>query len=97
MQLAVLEARVDELVPDLAGYNGHRTLWLDPSGELVHSEPDDELDERGYRYIATLFQPNRDELCAAILKMVPVELDEPVRRALRTWEAPAGVIPAMAV
>lgn len=97
MQLAVLEARVDELVSDLAAYSGHRTLWLDPGGDIVHSEPDEELEDRGFAYVATLFQPSRDELNAAVLKRIPVELDEPLREALRTWEAPAVPVPAMAV
>jgi hypothetical protein len=97
MQLAVLEARVDELVSDLAAYSGHRTLWLDPGGDIVHGEPEDELEAHGFSYIATLFQPNRDELSAALLKRVSVELDEPLREALRTWEAPAVAVPAMAV
>lgn len=97
MQLAVLEARIDDLVSDLAGYAGHRTLWLDSAGDIVHSEPDAILETHGFRYISTLFQPNREELTAAILRVVPVELDEPVRAALATWEAPAVCTPAFAV
>ncbi|NVB39410.1 hypothetical protein G6O69_16325 [Pseudenhygromyxa sp. WMMC2535] len=96
MQLAALEARIDELVLDLACYSGHRTLWLDDRGEIIHSEPDDLLETRGYSYIATLFQPEREELTTAILMLVPVELDEPVRRAVSDWDTPASAMPAFA-
>ncbi len=77
MLLSMLEKRVDELVGDLACYQGHRTLWLDQDQGIVHAEPDDMLDELGfaYIYIATVFQPNRDQLTAALLRSVPVELD----------------------
>ncbi|EDM80312.1 hypothetical protein PPSIR1_36717 [Plesiocystis pacifica SIR-1] len=97
MQLAVFEARIAELVTDLATYHGYRTLWLDLEDRIVHTEPEIELGGHGFRYITTLFQPNREVLTAEMLKIVPVELDEPVRRALSSWEAPAVATPAFAV
>ena len=96
MQLAALETRIDELVSDLDCYSGYRSLWLDPQGRIVHSEPEEMLELRGFRYITTLMQPDREELTAAILMAVPVELDEPVRQALSGWQAPAWAEPAMA-
>jgi hypothetical protein len=100
MQLAALEARIDELVIELRQYNGHRTVWLSESGELIHSEPEDMLEVRGFAYITTMWWPTRDELTSAVLKHVPVELDEPVRRAIARWQAPgamleSGLAPAM--
>lgn len=89
MQLAALESRIDELVLELRQYNGHRTVWLSEVGELIHSEPDDMLEVRGFAYITTMFRPTRDELTCAVLKHVPVELDEPIRRAMARWERPS--------
>lgn len=89
MQLATLESRIDELVIELRQYCGHRTLWLDEDGDLIHSEPEDMLEVRGFQYITTLFRPTREELTCAILKRVPVELDEPIRHAMARWEAPS--------
>jgi hypothetical protein len=97
MQLAALESRIDELVLELRQYNGHRTLWLDELGDLIHSEPDDMLEVRGFQYITTMFRPDREDLTCAVLKLIPVELDEPIRRAMARWEAPslATMTPAM--
>lgn len=100
MQLAALESRISELVQELADYRGFRTVWLGEHGELIHSEPEDLLEVRGFTYIATLFRPNCEELTAAALRIVPVELDEPVRKAMVTWKAPrpnrdATLMPAL--
>ncbi len=98
MELAALEARIDELVNDLAHYSGHRTLWLDARGEVIHSEPEDMLEVHGYRYISTLFHPDREELTAAVLRVVPVELGAPLRLTTNPWtDAPATVTPAFAL
>jgi hypothetical protein len=94
MQLAVLESRIDELVIELRDFNGHRTVWLSESGELIHSEPEDMLEVRGFAYITTLFRPTRDDLTCAVLKLVPVELDEPVRHAMAAWAAPSPMLEA---
>ena len=82
MQLAALESRIHELVLELRQYNGHRTVWL------IHSEPDDMLEVRGFAYITTLFRPTSDELTCAVLKHVSVELGEPIQRAMARWKAP---------
>lgn len=97
MQLAALESRIDELVQELAQYRGFRTVWLGDYGELIHAEPDETLEELGYTYVTTVFRPDRDELTTAALRVVSVELDEPVRRALAAWQAPlpAYLAPAM--
>lgn len=92
MQLAALESRIDELISELRQFNGHRTIWLSEQGELIHAEPEDMLEIRGFHYITTSFRPTREELTPAILKLVPVELDEPVRRALARWEVPSAVL-----
>ena len=100
MQLAALESRIDDIVSELAQFNGYRTVWYGERGELVHAEPEDMLEIRGFAYVATLFQPTREELTTAALKVIPVELDEPVRMAMATWEAPlprleSNLVPAM--
>ncbi len=99
MQLATLESRIDELVLELRQYNGHRTVWLDEDGGLIHSEPEDMLEVRGFQYITTMYRPTREELTCAVLKLVPVELDEPIRHAMARWEAPrildGALAPAM--
>jgi hypothetical protein len=95
MTLAALESRIDELVQELAQYRGFRTVWLSEEGELVHSEPEDMLEVRGFVYLTTVFRPDREELTAAALKYVEVELDEPVREAIASWEAvPVGSLTA---
>lgn len=92
MQLAALEARIDELVLELRQFSGHRTVWLSDTGELVHSEPEDMLEVRGFAYITTMWRPTREELTSAVLKHVPVELDEPIRHAITKWQAPAPAL-----
>lgn len=57
-----LEPQVVRLVEELAYYNGHRTLWLDRRGFVCHSEPEDDYEDIGYQYVATLFRPTADEL-----------------------------------
>jgi hypothetical protein len=92
MQLAALESRIDELVQELAHYRGFRTVWLGEQGELIHAEPEDMLEIRGFAYVATLFRPNREDLTSAALRVVNVELDEPVRRAMASWQAPGASV-----
>jgi len=63
-------------------------------------EPEDMLEVRGFVYVATLFRPSREELTAAALRIVSVELDEPLRREMASWQAPASgldarLVPAM--
>ncbi len=96
MLLSVLEDRIDELVADLATYHGYRTLWLDEGDAIVHAEPDDMLEEHGYRYVATLMAPDRDELTTTLLRLVQVQLDRPTPEALAAWRAPAMIDAALA-
>jgi hypothetical protein len=100
MQLAALESRIDELVHELADYRGFRTVWLGERGELFHAEPEDMLEIRGFVYVGTLFRPSREDLTSAALRVISVELDEPVRRAMAAWHAPGSsmldtLVPAM--
>jgi hypothetical protein len=87
MLLSLLEKRVDELVGDLAGYHGHRTLWLDPRGDIVHAEPDDLLEELGYDFVATLLRPDRELLTSALLARIAVEADRTPAETT-TWGMP---------
>lgn len=95
MQLAALESRIDELVQELAHYRGFRTVWLGEQGELIHAEPEDMLEIRGFAYVATLFRPSHEDLTSAALRVVNVELDEPVRRAMASWQAPGASVLAL--
>ncbi|KIG19523.1 hypothetical protein DB30_00032 [Enhygromyxa salina] len=100
MLLAALESRIDDMVSELAQFHGYRTVWLGENGQLFHAEPEDMLELRGFTCIATMLRPTREELTAAALKIVTVELDEPLRRAMASWEAPisaleSNLIPAM--
>lgn len=98
MLLSMLEKRVDELVGDLACYHGHRTLWLDSQGDILHAEPDDMLEELGYDYVATLLHPNREQLTGALLRLVPVEADRALPELHASWHqagvASASLMPA---
>lgn len=81
MQVATLEARVEQLTQALGAFSGYRTLWLAPDQELVHAEPELELEEEGYRYVATLMQPDRDALTEALLRVLPLEGTRPAPMA----------------
>ena len=95
MEMPSLDRRVSELVAELAQYRGHRTLWLDLRGHLVHTEPDDELEGRGYLYVTTVLRPDRDTLTEAVSRFVSTA---PTHRGLATWEsddlAAANLAPA---
>ncbi|MCA9695200.1 MAG: hypothetical protein KC636_36815 [Myxococcales bacterium] len=73
--MALSDATLAELVDSLAGYRGHRTLWLDVDGQLLHSEPDDELEAIGYTYVATLLRPDADALRDALARHVPATVE----------------------
>lgn len=62
MQVVSLAPQVGRLVEELASYHGYRTLWLDRRGYLCHSEPEDDYEEVGFAYVATLLRPDADEL-----------------------------------
>lgn len=95
MQVHAFERRVAELVRELAGYNGFRTLWLDPRGRICHSEPDDELEHSDYVYLTTVMQPSLETLTAVLVPLVPLESEN---RELSGWrprmQIGAQLIPA---
>ena len=99
MQVQAFERRVEELIVELAGFSGFRTLWLDRAGSICHAEPEYELEEEGYVYLATLMRPDRDTLTEAIAHRVPLELPTP---GVGRWRANVGagfeaqLIPAQA-
>lgn len=58
---------VVELVRQLRAFHGYRTLWVDPHGtQILHAEPEDELEDLGYRYVATLMRPGPEVLAEAL-------------------------------
>lgn len=74
---------VPDLVRQLRGFHGYRTLWLDGGGRVVHAEPEFELEDEGYRYIATLMRPGPEQLAEAL-----------GRAGVRTAPAQAGLASA---
>lgn len=61
------EAQLEALASQLRAFNGYRTLWMEesPTGataQVVHTEPDVELEAHGYRYVATVLAPSADAL-----------------------------------
>ena len=96
MNVALLQARIDELVLELTQFRGFRTLWLDPQGDLCHAEPDLELEDLDYHYVATLMRPDKDTLTAALMRAVPMEGDP---RGVIAWRTPVmdvALVPAQA-
>lgn len=58
---------VVDLVRQLRAFDGYRTLWVDPKGtQLLHAEPDELLEDEGYRYVATLMRPGPEALAEAL-------------------------------
>ena len=84
MQLPTLDRRVTELVRELGQYSGHRTVWLDLQGQLIHSEPEEELEARGYLYVTTVMHPDRETLLEATARFVSVP---PASRGVVDWDA----------
>lgn len=78
-----LELQVARLVDELAQYHGHRTLWLDRRGYLCHAEPEDDFEDIGYQYVATMFRPTGDELRSTITHFT-------ARRAARLGACPVA-------
>ena len=84
---------VADLVQQLRIFHGYRTLWIEPTGLVMHTEPDDELEKEGYRYVATLNQPGPEELAEALVK-AGVVLTQPVPSEASN-DAWVGVIEAI--
>ena len=58
---------VADLVAQLRAFHGYRTLWVDDGHtEIVHAEPEEELEALGYRYVATLMRPGPEVLAEAL-------------------------------
>lgn len=61
---------VPDLVRQLRAFHGYRTLWLDEQQQsLVHAEPDEELENLGFRYVATLMRPGPEALAEALARV----------------------------
>jgi len=84
---------VADLVHQLRAFHGHRTVWIEPTGLVMHAEPDEELEDLGYRYVATLMRPAPEELAEALVK-AGVVLTQPVS-AESSGDAWIGVIEAI--
>jgi hypothetical protein len=85
MKLGTLELRIDQLVTTLRSFNGHRGVWLAADGEIWHAEPEDDLQDSGCIYLATLMQPSREELVAVLLPLV--QLDQEARLRVGRWSS----------
>jgi hypothetical protein len=68
---------VADLVHQLRAFHGYRTVWIEPTGLLMHAEPDEDLEDLGYRYVATLMRPAPEALAEALVK-AGVVLTQPV-------------------
>jgi hypothetical protein len=60
---------VADLVHQLRAFHGYRTLWVEPTGLVMHAEPEEELDGLGYRYVATLMRPGPEALAEALTRV----------------------------
>ncbi|MEE9383586.1 MAG: hypothetical protein V3V08_09255 [Nannocystaceae bacterium] len=67
----VQEETLEAIVISLASFNGYRSLWRDTAGRLVHAEPDDCLEDAGFRHVITLIQPTREALVCALAGALP--------------------------
>jgi hypothetical protein len=59
---------VADLVHQLRAFHGYRTVWIEPTGLVMHAEPDEELEDLGYRYVATFLRPGPEEMAEALLR-----------------------------
>jgi hypothetical protein len=93
MQVVSLDPQVARVVEELAQYRGYRTLWLDRRGYLCHSEPEDDFEDLGFAYVATVFQPDADELARTLAAFTSRRAARvgawPVAAALRLSPVPA--------
>ena len=87
MQVAISQAHIAELTESLAAHHGFRTVWMSAEGQLFHTEPDEELEDEGFRYIATLMRPDQDELRASLGRLSPTVVASDV--TVLGWDVPA--------
>jgi hypothetical protein len=59
-------ATVADVAVQLRGFHGHRTVWIDPQGLLWHTEPEQELEALGWRYVGTFLRPDTETLELAV-------------------------------
>jgi hypothetical protein len=60
---------VADLVHQLRAFHGYRTVWIEPTGLVMHAEPDEELEDLGYRYVATFLRPGPEALAEALTRV----------------------------
>ena len=86
---------VADLVHQLRAFHGYRTVWIEPTGLVMHAEPDEELEDHGYRYVATLLRPGPEEMADALMKAgVVLTQPMPVDASGDAWSG-IGVIEAV--
>lgn len=66
-----VQTELDELCGQISEYCGHRSVWLDDRGALWHAEPEELLEDLGYRYVGTFMRPSADELGMALARVRP--------------------------
>lgn len=57
-------ADLADLSAQLHTFHGYRTVWLDDAGRVWHTEPDELLEDQGFRYLGCFLRPSIDELMA---------------------------------
>lgn len=77
----------------MADFRGYRSLWIQPSGAFVHTEPEEALELEGCRHVATLHRPTSEEVLEHLLRTIPVEPAYAVRYT-PVSELPANLVAA---
>lgn len=70
---ALLHDQIPGLVDSLAQHHGHRTVWMDVEGNLLHTEPEAALEDHGFEYVATLMRPDAASIRAALERVSGVQ------------------------
>lgn len=82
------------LASQLRVFGGYRTLWLDEQRhQVLHTEPDEELEAQGLLYIDTVMHPDAETL-AVLLGVVPTNDVEPAVVPMATPMPPLSVATA---
>lgn len=66
MRVEAPPATVADVASQLRCFHGHRTVWIDPQGRLWHTEPEQELETLGWRYVGTFMRPDDETLEIAV-------------------------------
>lgn len=98
MDVDTLQFEVEQLTAALQSFGGYRSVWRSPAGELVHAEPELELELEGYRLLATLMRPDRDAVTAAVMAADPVRplVESDIGVGWDHTGTPAELVPAHA-